>query len=61
MKEGIFLKWSRSRLAYKNTIVWISERGDNKFYVFGTGMQKGGDMYYVVGWTTLWYNMSYKS
>ena len=37
-----------------NTLFWISERGDKKFQVFGRGMQKGGNMYYVVGSTTLW-------
>ena len=28
-----------------NTLFWISERGDNKFQVFGRGIQKVGDMY----------------
>ena len=45
MKEGIFSKWRRSWLANKSTMFRISERGDNKFQVFGRGIQKVGDMY----------------
>ena len=45
MKEGIFSKWRESGLGNKNTMFWISERGDNKFQVFGRGIQNGGDMY----------------
>ena len=45
MKEGIFSKWRESGLSNKYTMFWISERGDNKFQVFGRGIQKGGDMW----------------
>ena len=45
MKEGIFSEWRASGLTNKYTMFWISERGDNKFQVFGRGIQKEGDMY----------------
>ena len=45
MKEGSFSKWRRSGLANKYTMLWITEKGDNKGHVFGRGIQKGGDMY----------------
>ena len=45
MKEGIFSKWRGDGLVSKYTMFWISERGDNKFEVFGRGIQKVRDMY----------------
>ena len=52
LKEGIFSKWREAGWPI-NTLFWISERGGNKFHVFGRGTQKGGDMYQVVGWASL--------
>ena len=45
MKEGFSSEWRGSRMANKYTMFWISERGDNKFQVFGSGIWKGGGMY----------------
>ena len=33
MKEGSFSKWRGSGLANKYTMLWITERGDNKGHV----------------------------
>ena len=44
MKQGILSKWRGSGLVNKS-LFWISERGDNKFQVFGREIQKGGNVY----------------
>ena len=40
VKEETFSKWCGDGLVIKNTIFWISEKGDNKFQVFVRGIQK---------------------